>query len=137
MSISYTFFSPAQLPLTPASQGEETARSFTDLAAVQEALGAHLPRLAWEAAPEFALARGTVTEDEVPFEFSVIAFDDGAASDERVEDADATLVVSLRCSGRVDSAPFVQRLCDASGWIAFDDRFYLFQPHQPPVPAGG
>ncbi|MFL5606286.1 MAG: hypothetical protein ACJ8AD_07565 [Gemmatimonadaceae bacterium] len=47
------------------------------------------------------------------------------------------LIVSMRCSGRIDSVPFVQRLLDATGWIAFDDRAYLFQPHQPPVPGGG
>ena len=125
MSWSYLFLAPTTLPLTPATLSEETTRSFTDADAVRAALDAHLPHLAWAADPDGALARGVAIEDGVHYEFVI-----------RPEEPPA-LIVSMRTSGRADSAPFVQRLCDATGWIAFDDRVYLFQPHQPPVPAGG
>ena len=36
-----------------------------------------------------------------------------------------------------EGEPFAQRLCDATGWIAFDDRAYLFQPNLPPMSGGG
>lgn len=129
MSWTYTFFAPHRLPLAPADLSDETVRSFTELAEVRDALGEHLPGLAWGAAPHGALARGTVTDGDVPYELTVLPY-------EREEGAAPTLIVSLRCSGRVDSAPFVQRLIDATGWIAFDDRAYLFQPRRVPVPGG-
>lgn len=124
MSRSYLFFAPLHLPLTPAALSEETVRGFTDRAEVQTMLGAHMPELAWNAGSGDALASAVVMQDDTPYEFTISCF----TNDE--------LIVALRCSGRVNSEPFVQRICDATGWIAFDDRPFLFQPHRPPVEAG-
>ena len=138
MSWGYMFFAPTRLPLTPAALSEETVHSFTDAAKVQATLSAHLPRLAWTPDPEGCLARGTVSEDDADYEFSIRSYDGTAGSGAPSSSSEARqLIVKLRCSGRIDSAPFAQRLCDATGWIAFDDRVDLFQPHHPPVFAGG
>lgn len=123
MSKSYLFFAPMQLPLTTDLLSDETVQSFTDVASVQATLSAHLPALAWDPSPDGALAHGTVTEGDALYEFSIRLYEP------------PSLLVSLRSSGRVDSASFVQRLCDATGWIAFDDRPRCFQPHHPPMPA--
>jgi hypothetical protein len=122
VSKSYLFFMPTQLPLMTELLSADTVRSFTDAASVQAALSAHLPTLAWDPSPEGALAHGTATDGSMVYEFSIR------------EHAPA-LLVGLRASGRVDSVPFVQRLCDATGWVAFDDRPRCFQPHHPPIPA--
>ena len=137
MSITYTFFAPAYLPLAPDALSEKTARSFTDRAEVEATLAAHFGHLAWEHDTTRPIARATVVEDDFPYELTVMRFDAATAQPAATDRDDASLVVSMRCSGRVDSASFAQRLCDATGWIAFDDRYYLFQPHRPPVPAGG
>jgi hypothetical protein len=123
LSKSYLFFTPARLPLTTGQLGDETVRSFTDLASVRATLGTHLPDIVWQPAPVDALAHGTVSDGDALYEFAVRAYEP------------PSLIVSLRSSGRVDSAPFVQRLCDATGWVAFDDRPRCFQPHHPPIPA--
>jgi len=131
LSRSYLFFSPAKLPLAVEDLSAETTRSFTDVAAVRATLGAHLPGLAWDASPAYGLASGRVSDGDALYEFSVMPHEAPA------ESGAADLIVSLRSSGRVDSASFVQRLCDAAGWVAFDDRFHCFQPHRPPMFAGG
>lgn len=123
MSLTYLFFAPTQLPLTTDMLSETTVRSFTDLASVQATLSAHLPTLAWHAVLADALASGTVYDGGAQYEFSVNT------------SVAPQLVVALRSSGRVDSMSFVQRLCDATGWVAFDARPRCFQPHQPPIPA--
>jgi hypothetical protein len=138
VSTTYLFFAPAQLPLTTDLLSDETVRSFTDVTSVQATLSTHLPALAWDASPEGALAHGTVSDDGALYELSIRAYVPPAGSTASPDTAagDApSLLVSLRSSLRVDSASFVQRLCDATGWIAFDDRPRCFQPHHPPIPA--
>ena len=127
MSWGYMFFPPKQLPLTADALSEETVGAFTDADAVRAVISAHLPDLAWSAAEPPMRFRGTATEDDAKYEFTIM--DHETASGQ-------SLIVSIRCSGRIDSAPFAQRVCDATGWIAFDDRAYLFQPNRPPVPGG-
>ena len=135
MSWGYMFFSPARLPLAPADLSEATVRSFTDVELVRAELSARLTKLAWDAKPRSGLATGAVTEEGATYEFGIMRHEPPREAD-APGDAEPVLIVKLRCSGRIDSAPFAQRLCDATGWIAFDDRAYLFQPHRPPVPAG-
>jgi len=130
MSWGYTFLPPNVLPLTPDMLSEKTVGTFRhdDLVAVQAAIGAHLPQVAWTLGEGVVFARGKVTEDDADFEFTLL---------DQVSASTPTLIVGVRCSGRIDSEPFAQRLCDATGWIAFDDRAYLFQPNRPPMPGGG
>jgi hypothetical protein len=130
MSWGYTFFPPKQLPLTPEALSDETVGTFVpdDLHAVQTAIAAHLPQIAWTPGDGVVFARGKVTEDDADFEFTLLDQEDASTP---------TLIVGVRCSGRIDSEPFAQRLCDATGWIAFDDRAYLFQPNLPPMSGGG
>jgi hypothetical protein len=105
---------------------------------VKAALGTHLPALTWDPDPEGALASGSVAVDDAHYEFSVREYQPPAEPNAPARPAgQRTLIVALRCSGRIDSVPFAQRLCDATGWIAFDDRVHLFQPHRPPMPGGG
>jgi len=126
MSWGYTFFPPKALPLTHEMLSEETVGTFTpdDLDSVKETISAHLPQITWTPGEGVVYARGTVTEDDADFEFTLL--DQESAST-------PTLIVGVRCSGRIESEPFAQRLCDATGWIAFDDRVYLFQPNLPPM----
>jgi hypothetical protein len=138
VSKTYLFFAPTRLPLMTDLLSDETVRSFTDATSVQATLRTHLPDLAWDPSPEGALARGTVAAGDVLYEFSIRVYVPAAGSTASSNTAatDApSLLVSLRSSGRVDSASFVQRLCDATGWIAFDDRPRCFQPHHPSIPA--
>jgi hypothetical protein len=130
MSRTYLFFTPAELPLTTEMVSDRTVLSFTDQASVQAILETHLPELEWRPALEHALAVGTVTDDGAIYEFYVAHAPEGTAPP-----GAPTLIVSLRSSGRVDSESFVQRLVDATGWVAFDDRPRCFQPYQPPMPA--
>lgn len=127
MSRSYLFFAPRELPLTTDALSAETVHPFASLETVRDALDTALPDLVWSpAAPEGVLAFGTVMRDEAPHEFSL---------QPDATDPAAGLVLALRCSGRVDSGAFVQSLCDATGWVAFDDHPWCFQPHRPPMPA--
>lgn len=129
MSRSYLFFAPSVLPLATDDLSEETVRPFASSAAVREALDRLFDDLAWEPAPpEGVPLHGTVVRDEAPYEFSVSPALPGASGAGGVS-------LGLRCSGRVDSEAFVQRICDATGWVAFDDRPRCFQPHRPPMPA--
>lgn len=134
MSLSYLFFTPARLPLAPEMVTEEIVRHLADVAAVRATLSAHLPRLAWEEDPEDALARGTVLDGDATYELYVAPAPEHTPSESASESPE--LMVCLRSSGRVDSASFVQRICDATGWVAFDDRPYCFQPHRPPMSFG-
>ena len=128
MSWGYTFFPPKQLPLTHETLSEETVGTFHDADAVRAAISAHLPDLVWTHGQGATLHRGVVTERDAEYEYvyelTIL---------HHVEADTPSLIVSVRCSGRFDSAPFAQRMCDATGWIAFDDRVCLFQPHRPPL----
>jgi len=126
MSWGYTFLPPKQLPLTHDLLSDETAGTFTpeELDSVKSAIATHLPGIAWTPGEGVVYARGKVTEDDADFEFTLLD-QEGAST--------PTLIVGVRCSGRINSEPFAQRLCDATGWIAFDDRAYLFQPNLPPM----
>ena len=135
MSWGYMFFAPVRLPLMPAELSEETVHSFTDADTVKAALSRAIEDLAWDDEPEFGLATGSAIDEGARYEFSVMRYVPQADA-APANGGDRTLIVKLRCSGRIDSAPFAQRLCDATGWIAFDDRAYLFQPHHPPMPGG-
>lgn len=127
MSRSYLFLAPQALPLTPEQLSEETVRPFPSPDLVRAGLATALPDLVWsDATPDGTLAFGVATRDRAPYECSVRP--DATAPDGGV-------VLSVRCSGRVDSAAFIQALCDATGWVAFDDRPQCFQPHRPPMPA--
>jgi hypothetical protein len=138
MSWGYMFYSPTRLPLLPAELSEETVHSFTDVEMVKATLGTHLPALTWDPDPEGALASGSVIDHDAQYEFTVRVYEPPAGTPEPARaDGRPSLIVAVRCSGRIESAPFAQRLCDATGWIAFDDRVYLFQPHRSPMPGGG
>jgi hypothetical protein len=128
MSWSYTFFPPKELPLTHDTLSEQTVGTFTDADAVRDVIGAELPTVAWVPGEGEVLFRGSVTDAGDLYELTIM---------NHAEASEPTLIVSMRCSGRIDSAPFAQRLCDATGWIAFDDRAYLFQPLRPPMAGGG
>jgi hypothetical protein len=126
MSWGYTFLPPKQLPLTHEMLSDETVGTFTpdDLDAVKATIAAHLPGITWTPGEGVVHARGEAKDDGEDFEFTLL--DQESAST-------PTLIVGVRCSGRIDSEPFAQRMCDATGWIAFDDRAYLFQPNLPPM----
>jgi hypothetical protein len=128
VSWSYTFFPPKQLPLTPESLSEETVGTFSDLDAVRATIDAGVPGVQWVPGEGEVRLRGSVSDGEDHYELTVM---------NHAEAKEPTLIVSMRCSGRIDSVPFAQRVCDATGWIAFDDRTYLFQPHLPPMSGGG
>jgi hypothetical protein len=49
-------------------------------------------------------------------------------------DGDGVMLV-LRCSLRADYRDVVQGLCDALGWVAFDETPLCYQPHRTPIPA--
>lgn len=114
MARSYFFFQPARLPLEADELAEDAVRPLTDAAALQAALSRELPALAWQGQEGRGDWEGHWLEFRLP---------------------DAGLTLSLRCSLRADYAPLVQRLCDALGWVAFDEAPLLFQPHRPPQPA--
>jgi hypothetical protein len=124
MSWSYTFFPPRELPVTHETLSEETVGTFVDPVAVREVIDASLPNVEWTPGEPPVHVRGRVFDGEDLYEFTIM---------DHVEATEPTPIVSMRCSGRIDSIPFAQRLCDATGWIAFDDRAYLFQPLRPPM----
>jgi hypothetical protein len=127
MSWSYTFFPPKELPLTPERVSEETVGTFSDAEAVREVIDAAVPNVAWTPGEGEIRFRGRVFDGEDLYEITIM---------NHVAAAEPTLIVSMRCSGRIDSIPFAQRICDSTGWIAFDDRTYLFQPLRPPMGMG-
>ena len=127
MSWSYTFFPPKELPLTHETLSEETVGTFADLDAVRATIDSSLPGVEWAPGEGEMRLRGQVSDGEDEYELCIM---NHAEADE------PTLIVSIRCSGRIDSAPFAQRVCDATGWIAFDERTYLFQPFRPAMGAG-
>lgn len=133
MSVSYLFMEPLTLPVTAEALGEDTVRNFTDAAAVRESLGTVFPDITWRSDPATASDLAQVLEDGVTYEFSLL--DTRTEAGAAAGGGDVGLVVSLRCSGRVDSVPFVQRLCDQLGWLAFDQQVLMYQPHHAPVPA--
>ena len=113
MAYTYLFFEPKRLPLSPDELGLDTVVPLTDLDAVKAALATVMPALEW--LPE-GWARGETPEGQW-LEFSVAA--------------GGTL--GMRCSLRADYRAHVQRLCDALGWVAVDERPFCFQPHREPV----
>ena len=115
MAYSYFFFEPARLPLASDELSEATVRPLDDAAAVQAALSRLLPAIVWDEDQT-----GRMQADEGWVEFQLPA-------------SEGTL--SMRCSLRADYSALVQRLCDQSGWLAFDERSQCFQPGRPPIPA--
>lgn len=128
MSWTYAFFPPNELPLTHETLSEQTVGAFTDADAVRDVIDANLPNVVWTPGDGDVRFRGRVRVESDDYEFTIM---------DHVEATTPTLIVSMRCSGRIDSIPFAQRLCDATGWIAFDDRAYLFQPLRAPMPGSG
>jgi hypothetical protein len=128
VSWSYTFFPPRELPLTHEKLSEETVGAFVDADAVRDVIDAAIPNVEWTPGEGEVRIRGRAFDGDELYELTIM---------NHAEAKKPTLIVSMRCSGRIDSAPFAQRLCDATGWIAFDDRVYLFQPLRPPLAGGG
>lgn len=117
MSYSYLFFQPAHLPLSTAELSEATVRPFADAGALRAQLQEHLPGLVWDD-PESG--RADVQGRWVEVSLS--------------GDADG-VVLAMRCSLRADYSDVVQGLCDALGWVAFDETPLCYQPHRAPMPA--
>ncbi|MEW5931033.1 MAG: hypothetical protein AB1941_26515 [Gemmatimonadota bacterium] len=115
MAYRYLFFRPARLPLTPEELSADTVLELDDGAEVRASLDRALPGIAWTGDGQ---GRTDVNGQWMEFFYAP---------------GEGTL--SLRCSLRADYGPIVQRLCDATGWIAFDERPRCYQPHRPPMPA--
>lgn len=113
MAYTYLFFKPRRLPLAPAELGHDTVDVLIDAGAVRTALNAVMPMLQWQ--PDGS-ARGESAAGNW-LEFSV--------------HAGSTL--AMRCSLRADYSAEVQRICDALGWLAVDEKPRCFQPHLPPI----
>ena len=113
MAKSYLFLKPTKLPLSASSL---TAESVAPIAPEEVAAGLKqvLPSLAWLSSTE---ASGDVAEGWVEFS---------------QPGEGPTRAIALRCSLCSDYNPFVQRLCDQLGWVAFDETPVMFQPHRAP-----
>jgi len=116
MAYSYFFFEPTRLPLACDELSEATVRPLVDADAVRTALSRMLPAISWDEDEQ----TGRMQADEGWVEFQLPA-------------SEGTL--SMRCSLRADYSALVQRLCDQSGWLAFDEQPQCFQPGRPPMPA--
>lgn len=115
MAYTYLFFRPLRLPLDAAELGSDTVLPLDDAGLVRASLDRVLPGLDWQGPTE---ARVTV---------------DGLWMEWRLDPQAGAL--SLRCSLRHDYRAIVQRLCDQTGWIAFDQEPWCYQPHRPPMRA--
>jgi hypothetical protein len=113
MAYTYLFFKPARLPLTPEELSDATVRLLDDASAAQAMLARALPAIEWGADN---IGRAQVDAGWVEF---------------RLPTPGSTL--SMRCSLRADYSADVQRLCDESGWLAFDEQPMWFQPGQAPM----
>ena len=111
------FFRPARLPLTLDDLSEETVLPLTDPTQIRASLEQFFGTIEWED------ERYGRTEA------------DGRWVEITVHDKPGLPGLSLRCSLRADYGDVAQGLCDRFGWVAFDDRPRLYQPHQPPLQA--
>lgn len=109
MAYSYMFFKPKRLPLQACQLGEDTVEPIIDLGEAQATLARVFPHLNWSSN---GWARGE-TEHGKWLEFAI---PDGGT-------------LFMRCSFRADYSAEVQRICDASGWIAVDQDPKVFMPY--------
>jgi hypothetical protein len=119
MAYLYLFFEPTRLPLASHELGEDTVRTLNDASAAQATLTRILPAIEWVEADGRLLGRAQVDAGWV--EFGLPA---GPAD-----------TLSMRCSLRADYSADVQRVCDQSGWLAFDEQPQCYQAGQAPMPA--
>lgn len=114
MARTYSFYRPARLPLETHELSRETVLPLCDPDEIRSGLQGVVPGLAWRDGHEAnAIVSGRWLEFQLP------------------HGEDGTL--SLRCSLRADHSDIVQALCDALGWLAFDERPMCFQPHRAPM----
>jgi hypothetical protein len=111
---TYMFFRPSRLPLEAHELSEETVLSLRDREQVRADLERLVPGIQWVNEEE---GRATVDGRWLEFTLPPGAIDG----------------LSLRCSLRADYTDLVQGLCDALGWVAFDERPMCYQPHRPPM----
>lgn len=104
----------SRLPLEAHELSDETVLPLCDADEIRSGLERVVPGLVW---PNEREARATVDGRWLEFYLPRGGVD----------------TLSLRCSLRSDHSDLVQGYCDALGWIAFDERPRLFQPHRPPV----
>jgi hypothetical protein len=115
MSKTYLFFKAARLPLEADALDETTVLPLDDQAVIRSAL-ADIPVVVdWD---KDGLGR-------VQLDGKVIEF--------QLPSPGGTL--SMHCSLRTDVAADIQRLCDKTGWLAFDEEPLCYQPHRPAMPA--
>jgi hypothetical protein len=117
MSYTYLFVRPAKLPLDTSELSELTVLPLSDAEGIRASLERHVPGLRWDSATD---ARADV---------------DGRWLELRLPEADDGDTLAMRCSLRHDYADIVQRLCDACGWVAFDQTPRCYQPHREPIAA--
>jgi hypothetical protein len=115
MAYTYLFFRPSRLPLATHELSEQTVLDLQDPIAVRAELDRVLPDIEWIDA-----LSGRTTVEGQWLEF-------------RLPGEDRTL--SLRCSLRADYARIVQKLCDDTGWLAFDQTPLCYQPNHEPIRA--
>jgi hypothetical protein len=118
MAYSYLFFEPTRLPLASHELGEATVRTLDDAGAVQATLTRIFPAVEWAEADGRRLGRTQLDAGWAEFWLPAPGH-----------------TLSMRCSLRADYLADVQRLCDQSGWLAFDERPMCLQPGQAPIPA--
>jgi len=112
----FLLFEPARLPLAPEDLAAGAVRNLRDEPGVRARLAQAFDRLEWVS------ERGASAE--AGGQWYEVGFPE-------VDDS----TVTLRCSLRADHAPFIQALCDRTGWVAFDEHPRCFQPHRPPFAA--
>ena len=117
MSQGFMFFRPTRLPLMTEELSEQTVVALTDPAHIRACLDLHFGTIAWEDERHGRTEAG------------------GRWVEITVHDEPGLPGLALRCSMRADYADVVQALCDRFGWVAFDERPALYQPHRPPMPA--
>ena len=118
MSHSYLFHLPRRLPLDHPDFGPDYAANipsgpFTDRDTLERELTQLFPDARWEGDSASAMTDAGWVEPRL-FEHEGLYW-------------------SLRCSLRNDYDALVQAICDRMGWIAFDERQRLFQPHRSPI----
>lgn len=113
MAKSYIFLKPRHLPLV-AEKLDRASVTPIDADEVVACLRQALPSLTWSSPTD---ASGETDSGWVEFS-------------QPGQGADRSL--TLRCSLRSDYEPLVQNLCDQFGWVAFDEKPLLFQPHRSP-----
>lgn len=116
MARTYLFFRPTRLPLGSNDLDADTVLSLFAEPQVRVTIEQALPGLAWRTETV-----GTVTVEGNWYEVHLPAT------------ADQT--VSLRCSLRAEHAAIVQRICNLTGWLAFDEQPMCFQPYEAPMRA--